>query len=46
MEDGPKAMFVVEGKYQALAEDEGHQAVAVEDLCSSLDVAVVTWDVC
>ena len=33
VEDGSKAVVVAEDKYQALIEEEGHQAIAMEDVC-------------
>ena len=40
VEGGSNAVVVAKNKYQALAEEEGHQAVAVEDLCLALAVVV------
>jgi hypothetical protein len=34
VEDGSQTVVTAEDKYQALAEEEGHQAVAAEDVCS------------
>ena len=33
VEDGSQAMVAAEDNYQALAEEEGHQAAASEDVC-------------
>ena len=46
VEDGSKTVVPVERKYQALSEEEGHQDVAVEDVCLVLAVTMAAEDVC